>query len=48
MRISPELHKKLVEVSFFNIESLNNSVEKAIDLYVQNEVNKMALEREHK
>jgi predicted HicB family RNase H-like nuclease len=43
IRITPELHRKLVEVSFFNDESLNSSVEKAIDLYVQNEEMKMTL-----
>ena len=34
IRITPELHKKLVEISFMNNESLNNTVEKAIDFYV--------------
>ena len=43
IRITPELHRKLVEVSFFNDESLNNSVEKAIDLYVQTEEMKMTM-----
>ena len=43
IRITPELHKKLVEVSFFNDESLNSSVEKAIDLYVQNEEMKISM-----
>jgi len=43
IRISPELHRKLVEVSFFNDESLNSSVEKAIDFYVQSEEMKMSL-----
>lgn len=43
IRITPELHRKLVEVSFFNDESLNSSVEKAIDLYVQSEEMKMTM-----
>ena len=43
IRITPELHRKLVEVSFFNNESLNSSVEKAIDLYVQNEEMKFSM-----
>lgn len=35
IRITPELHKKLVELSFFRNESLNSTVEKAIDFYIQ-------------
>ena len=37
IRITPELHKKLVEISFLNNESLNSTVEKAIDFYVHSE-----------
>jgi len=40
IRISPEMHKRLVEISFFNNESLNSSVEKAIDLFIQTEESK--------
>ena len=43
IRITPELHKKLVEISFLNNESLNSTVEKAIDFYVQSEEVKMSL-----
>ena len=43
VRITPELHKRLVEISFFNDESLNNSVEKAIDMYVQSEEIRLSL-----
>lgn len=43
IRITPELHKKLVEISFLNNESLNNTVEKAIDFYVQSEEIKMSM-----
>ena len=35
IRITPELHKKLVELSFLRNESLNSTVEKAIDFYIQ-------------
>lgn len=48
IRITPELHKKLVEVSFYNNDSLNNSVEKAIDLYVQSEEMKLTVSRSGK
>ena len=37
IRITPELHKRLVEISFYQNETLNSTVEKAIDYYVQNE-----------
>ena len=40
VRVTPELHKKLVELSYCNGESLNNSVERAIRLYVENEEKK--------
>lgn len=43
IRITPELHKKLVEISFLQNESLNSTVEKAIDLYVQTEEMKMTM-----
>ena len=43
IRITPELHKKLVELSFLQNESLNSTVEKAIDLYVQTEEMKMTM-----
>lgn len=43
IRITPELHKKLVELSFLQNESLNSTVEKAIDLYVQTEELKMTM-----
>ena len=43
IRITPELHKKLVEISFLNNESLNNTVEKAIDFYVHSEKLKMSM-----
>lgn len=43
IRITPELHKKLVEISFMNNESLNSTVEKAIDFYVNSEEVKMSL-----
>lgn len=43
IRITPELHKKLVEISFMNNESLNSTVEKAIDFYVHSEEVKMSL-----
>ena len=43
IRITPELHKKLVEISFMNNESLNNTVEKAIDFYVHSEDLKMSM-----
>ena len=43
IRITPELHKKLVEISFLKNESLNSTVEKAIDFYVQSEEVKMSL-----
>ena len=46
VRITPELHKRLVEISFFNDESLNNSVEKAIDMYVQSEEIRLSLSDE--
>lgn len=35
VRIAPELHRKLALISFANGESLNQSVEKAIENYVQ-------------
>ena len=38
VRVTPELHKQLVDVSFWNGESLNSSVEKAIRLYVESEL----------
>ncbi len=37
VRIDPELHKRLVEISFYNDESLNSCVEKAIDIFVKSE-----------
>ncbi|MBO4681347.1 MAG: type II toxin-antitoxin system HicB family antitoxin [Clostridiales bacterium] len=43
IRITPELHKKLVEISFINNESLNNTVEKAIDFYVHSEGIRMSM-----
>ena len=43
IRITPELHKKLVEISFMNNESLNNTVERAIDFYVHSEELKMSM-----
>ena len=43
IRITPEMHKKLVELSFLQNESLNSTVEKAIDLYVQTEEMKMTM-----
>ena len=45
IRITPELHKKLAEISFINNESLNNTVEKAIDFYVHSEEIKMSVIR---
>ena len=48
IRITPKLHKRLVEISFFNDESLNSSVEKAIDLYVQSEERRLALVKDQK
>ena len=37
VRISPELHKKLVNVAMKNGDSLNASVEKAIQGYISSE-----------
>ena len=45
VRIAPELHKKLVQVSYYNEDTLNNSVERAIRLYIEGEELKPALTR---
>jgi len=43
VRVTPELHKRLVEVSFYNEETLNSSVERAIELYVKSEEKKLKI-----
>lgn len=37
IRITPELHKKLVLISYENSESLNSCIERALRLFVENE-----------